>query len=139
VLQPETAALLASPVFREVVDGMLFAACDAMGAKAGETWLRSRSLPLLALCGLLTTSPLQREESIAATGLPVFSRQDLARPRSAVEVLSLAEGHGAPAAEAAPRTRRETVGVRPVAAPPPVGDLSPAPVVEGMAAADTHR
>jgi hypothetical protein len=139
VLQPETAALLASPVFREVVDGMLFAACDAMGAKAGETWLRSRSLPLLALCGLLTTSPLQREESIAATGLPVFSRQDLARPRSAVEVLSLAERHGAPAAEAAPRTRRETVGVRPVAAPPPVGDLSPAPVVEGMAAADTHR
>jgi hypothetical protein len=93
VLQAESAALLASPVFREIVGGILFAASDAMGAVAGAAWLRSRNLPLIGLGGVLTASPLQREESLKATGLPVFSRQDLARAKTAVEVLTLAERH----------------------------------------------
>jgi hypothetical protein len=91
VLQVETAALLASAVFRQIVGGILFAASDAMGAVAGESWLRSRGLPIVALGGVLTAAPLQREESAKATGLPVYSRQDLARPRTAVEILALAE------------------------------------------------
>ena len=91
VLQAETAALLVSAAFREVVGGILFAANDAMGAVAGESWLRSRDLPVIGLGGVLTSAPLQREESARATGLPVFSRQDLARAGTAIEVLTLAK------------------------------------------------
>lgn len=91
VLQGETAALLESTVFKEVVGGILFTAGDAMGAVAGDTWLRSRNLPLIALGGVLTASPLQRQESSKATGLPVFSRQDLAQAKSAMSILTLAE------------------------------------------------
>ncbi len=103
VLQGETAALLESPLFKEVVGGILFSACDAMGAVAGEAWLKSRNLPLIALGGVLTSSPLQRAESSKATGLPVFSRQDLARAKTAIEVLTLAELRRSEAAQAGAR------------------------------------
>lgn len=88
VLQPETAALLMSPVFSEVVGAILFTACDAMGAVAGDSWLRSKNLPIVGLSGVLTSSPLQREESSKATGLPTFSRQELAEARTAMKILS---------------------------------------------------
>jgi len=91
VLQTETAALLVSPAFREIVGGIIFAANDAMGAVAGESWLRSRGLPVIGLGGVLTSAPLQREESEKSTGLPVFSRTDLARANTAIEVLTLAQ------------------------------------------------
>lgn len=91
LLQEETAALLESAVFREVVGGVVFAAGDAMGALAGDVWLRKRDLPLIALSGVLTSSPLQRRESSKMTGLPVFSRQDLAQPNTAMSILALGE------------------------------------------------
>jgi hypothetical protein len=91
VLQEETAALLESAVFKEVVGGILFAAGDAMGAVAGHAWLRNRNLPLIALSGVLTSSPLQRRESSKATGLPVFSRQELAQTKTARSIMTLAE------------------------------------------------
>src|SRR5262245_58764890 len=76
VLQVETAALLVSQAFRDVVGGVLFAGSDAMGAMAGDLWLKSRGLPLIALTGVLTAAPLQRKEAAQATSLPVFSRND---------------------------------------------------------------
>jgi len=91
VLQEETAALLDSSVFKKVVTGMMFAAGDAMGAIAGEAWLRQRGLPLLALGGVLTAAPLQRRETRQGTGLPVYSRQDLAQPKTALSLLSMPE------------------------------------------------
>jgi len=91
VLQRETSALLASDVFREAVGGVIFASCDAMGAVAGAAWLKSRNLPLVALSGVLTASPLQREEASKATGLPIFSRQDLAQEKAAQGILGLVE------------------------------------------------
>ena len=90
VLQGETARLLTSPVFRETVGGVVFTACDAMGAVAGQGWLRARNLPLVALSGVMTSSPLQRVEATRTTGLPVFSRQDLAEERTALEILARA-------------------------------------------------
>lgn len=89
LLQPETAALLQSDVFRESVDGILFASGDAMGAVAGERWLRTHELPLVALSGVMTSSPLLSKEASKATGLPVFSRSDLARGKTALGILSL--------------------------------------------------
>ena len=91
VLQEETAALLESAAFRRVVSGIIFAAGDAMGALAGHAWLRKRRLPLFAIGGVLTSAPLQRRESIQATALPVFSRQDLSQPHTALSVLELAQ------------------------------------------------
>ena len=61
----------------------------AMGAIAGENWLRQRGLPLLALGGVLTAAPLQRRETRQGTGLPVYSRQDLAQPKTALSLLSM--------------------------------------------------
>jgi len=91
VLQGETDLLLSSKAFHEYVDGILFAACDAMGAVAGDRWLTGRNLPLIALGGVLTASPLQRAEAGIATGLPVYSRQDLAHARTANALLSAAD------------------------------------------------
>jgi hypothetical protein len=93
ILQAETAALLASKSFKEGVTAILFAAADAMGALAGHAWLRTRDLPVVGLSGVLTASPLQTRESTQATGLPVFSRSDLARPRTAVSILANATDH----------------------------------------------
>jgi hypothetical protein len=89
VLQAETAALLESDVFRELVRGVLFASGDAMGAVAGATWLRERNLPVLGLSGILTAAPLQRLEAGAVTGLPAFSRQDLGEVDTAMSILNL--------------------------------------------------
>jgi hypothetical protein len=72
VLQPETAELLTSPTFGALVGGILFTARDSMGAAAGVDWLKRRDLPILALSGLLTTSPLLRQEAWSATGLPTL-------------------------------------------------------------------
>lgn len=91
VLQSETAALLESAVFKSAVGGILFAACDSMGTVAGHTWLKSRDLPVVGLSGVVTASPLQSRESNVATGLPVFSRQDLGQARTAMKILARAE------------------------------------------------
>jgi hypothetical protein len=71
LFQTETAALLSSPAFSARIDAVVFAAGDAMGAAFGVDWLRRRNLPVVAVSGVVTASPLGREEAIAATGLPV--------------------------------------------------------------------
>jgi hypothetical protein len=93
VLQAETAALLKSPVFSASVDGVLFASGDAMGALAGESWLRRNRLPLIALSGIVSSSPLQSQEAAKSTGLPVLDRQDLLREQTALGLLSATERH----------------------------------------------
>ena len=78
VLQAETAALVESDCFRSAVDQVLFAAGDAMGAAAGVQWLAGRGLPVPALCGRVSASPLGAREAAAATGLPVLGLEELA-------------------------------------------------------------
>lgn len=109
VLQAETAALLTSAVFRAHVGGIVYASCDSMGAAAGHSWLRGRGLPLLALSGVLTAAPLLREEAARTTGLPIFSRRELARPSTAIRLLHLAEGR-MESARADESNHRETAG-----------------------------
>jgi dethiobiotin synthetase len=90
VLQPETAGLLMSSTFRSRVGGVLFAARDSMGAAGGESWLRSHGLPIVGLSGVVTASPLERQEAQIATGLPVYSREDLGQPDIAMKILGRA-------------------------------------------------
>jgi len=90
ILQCETAALLESAAFSACVGTVLFAAGDAMGAVAGAGWLRTRNLALAGFSGVLTAAPLQREECSKATGLPSYTRRDLARPATAATILACA-------------------------------------------------
>ncbi len=79
LLQKETAALATSDIFRRTVDGVVFAANGSMSALAGVAWLRQHRLPVLALSGLVTASPLATREAAEATGLPVLSPDELGR------------------------------------------------------------
>lgn len=79
LLQRETARLFLIPEFTSWVDGVVFAANDSLGAQAGVAWLASRQLPVVAITGVLTSSPLAVREAETATGLPVFDTQVLAR------------------------------------------------------------
>jgi MinD-like ATPase involved in chromosome partitioning or flagellar assembly len=88
IFQRETAMLLDSPRFARVVDGIVFAAGDAMGSAAGIQWLQGRGLPVVAASGLLTASPLAIREARAAHGLPVLDLDDLSSPGIA-EVLQV--------------------------------------------------
>lgn len=77
LFQRETAALLSSPRFADRLDGVVFAAGDAMGAAAGAAWLAGRGLTPLALAGTLTCSPLAAREAAEASGLPVLDLEAL--------------------------------------------------------------
>lgn len=80
LFQRETAQLLDSPLFGEGVDGVLFAASDAMGAVSGVQWLNQRGLQVWGVSGMLCSSPLGLQEAAAAVDVPAF---DLAALSSA--------------------------------------------------------
>ena len=90
LFQPETAALLASPRLRALVDGMLYASVDALGAAHGAHLIGSQGHNLLGLTGMLATAPLLVREAQAATDLPVYERSDLADPSVAAKLLAAA-------------------------------------------------
>lgn len=77
IYQKETSRLLQSDTMREQVDSVIFAASDAMGAVAGVHWLNEQSLPVMAVCGSLTRSPLELRETRCITGLPVLDEEGL--------------------------------------------------------------
>lgn len=78
VYQCETRELIASARFAARVRGIVIAARDAMGASAAVTSLAATKIPVLALSGLLSASPLQRREAQQATGLTSANREELA-------------------------------------------------------------
>lgn len=87
VYQDETAGLLASPAFAATVDGVVFAAQDALGAAAGVAELHRNDLPVLAVSGLLTASPLASGEARAALPVDVVDTYDLCRADVAAALL----------------------------------------------------
>jgi hypothetical protein len=88
LFQPETAALLASAKLRGLVDGMLYASVDALGAAHGASLLFAQGHRLLGLTGMLATAPLLVREAQAATDLPVYDRSDLADASVAAKLLA---------------------------------------------------
>lgn len=79
LLQRETSRLFVTRKFTELVDGVIFAANDALGAMAGVAWLTARQLPVIAVTGVLTSSALATREAEISCGLPVFPTASLAR------------------------------------------------------------
>jgi hypothetical protein len=85
--QAETAALLRSERVHRMVNGVVFAASEAMGAGAGAAWLRGEGYPVLALSGRMCLSPLARAEARAETGVPVYTLEELELPQVAAGLL----------------------------------------------------
>ncbi len=88
LFQRETAALLNSKVFAKTVDSIIFAASDAMGAVSGVERLEREKLPITAISGPLTASPLASIETANATGLPVLDETALSSS-TIVDVLQI--------------------------------------------------
>ena len=88
--QQETHALLKSERFRGLVDGVIFAARDASGAKNGADLIRAQRHKLLAISGSLGASPLTVEETRAITGEFVVDVTELSQPTVAEHFLSAA-------------------------------------------------
>jgi hypothetical protein len=88
--QQETARLIRSPVFRSVVDGVVFAAGDAMSAATGVGLLQQLGIPVIGVSGLVSASPLAAREAEAAAGVPVLTREELTDPQSARIVAGMA-------------------------------------------------
>ncbi|MGE8141676.1 DUF1611 domain-containing protein [Novosphingobium sp. NPDC080210] len=86
LFQRETGALVGSHGFHRMVDGVVFAAGDALGAIGGIEWLRQRGLPVIALSGLLTASPLAMREAAAHSEVPVMTLTELLDPHSATRL-----------------------------------------------------
>ncbi len=90
VYQQETAELLRSDIFDQIVGGVLFAARDSMGASAGVHWLSNYPTPVLALSGVLSAAPLQVKEATEALRLPVYNREELATAKIAFQIMNRA-------------------------------------------------
>ncbi|WP_170415616.1 hypothetical protein [Ruegeria atlantica] len=80
VFQRETRAILQSSRIRDRLDGILFAAPDALSALGGVTVLEKVGLSPFAISGLVSCSPMAATEAAEATNRPILSREDLWSP-----------------------------------------------------------
>jgi hypothetical protein len=87
LFQGETARLLADPIFAELVDQVVFAAGEALSATSGVAELQKYGIPVAAVTGRLTSSPLALREADAMLDLPVLGTQDLTAPERALGLL----------------------------------------------------
>ncbi|MDR7329153.1 DUF1611 domain-containing protein [Corynebacterium guangdongense] len=80
IYQEETARLLRDGVFQDSVDQVLFAAVDALGARAGVGELLDAGLRVACASGVMTSSPLAAREAdavLAPFSVPVIGTFDL--------------------------------------------------------------
>lgn len=80
VFQRETAAILAQSKIRDRLDGLMFAAPDALGSVGGVQILQGYGLRPFAVSGMVTRSPLAVQEAVAAVGVPHVTREQLCDP-----------------------------------------------------------
>ncbi|ALM51319.1 hypothetical protein [Halomonas huangheensis] len=90
VLQQETAAILNGSSIVQRLDGMLFAAPDALSAVGGINVLAQSGHRPFALSGMLSLSALGAREAESATGLPVLTREQLWAPET---IMPLVQGY----------------------------------------------
>ncbi|MCS6711589.1 DUF1611 domain-containing protein [Brachybacterium sp. EF45031] len=88
LFQGETAQLLASESFAQVVDGIVFAAGDALGATGGTRALADLGRAPAAVTGVLTSSPLATAETRRAVHAPVVPTMQLADADTARSLLA---------------------------------------------------
>jgi hypothetical protein len=87
LLQRETAALLTrGSSFASRLDAIFLAAADSMGAVAAAGWLRTHGLPLKAITGLVTASPLASREIETALDVALVNTKELLDPTIAASL-----------------------------------------------------
>ncbi len=84
VFQKETAAILAGSRIKDRLDGLLFAAPDALGSVGGVGVLERHGLRPMAVSGMVTRSPLAVAEATTTTGVPHITREQLCDPQEVV-------------------------------------------------------
>ncbi|MGL3807634.1 DUF1611 domain-containing protein [Paeniglutamicibacter sp. R2-26] len=90
--QGETSRLLRDPLFAACVDSVVFSAQDALGARAGLDVLQEAGVPVAAVSGLLTASPLAAAEAAAQLEVPVIDTYSLCDPGVATGLLPVRAG-----------------------------------------------
>lgn len=80
VFQQENRRLLVSPLVHDLVDTVILAASDAMGAAQGVRTLTEHGFDVCAVSGLMTKSPLAVREAQAELDLPVLGIPELSDP-----------------------------------------------------------
>lgn len=88
IYQRETKMLLTSSRFLETIDTSIFSAGDSLAAIHGVNTLQQWGVYPIALCGLLTTSPLLMKEVSENTTIPVYTLDQLGQGELSVKVLS---------------------------------------------------
>src|SRR5215204_122454 len=73
IFQRETRMLLESAEFRRSADHVFFAASDSLSAESGVRSIRGYGLPVRAIAGAVTQSPLASREAEETLGLPSMS------------------------------------------------------------------
>ncbi len=77
LLQPDTEALMSTPEFVSRFDGVLVAGDSAAAATYVAQRVAMAGLPIFAISGVLTRSPVASGEAAAATALPVYTPDQL--------------------------------------------------------------
>jgi hypothetical protein len=93
--------LIRSDFFRSNVDGVFFAAGEAMGAQAGVKELRSLGIPVLGVSGKLTGSELLIREAARHIDAPILTKRELGDPGMAPRLVGIDGFEAAPRAPAA--------------------------------------
>lgn len=81
VFQKETAEILRASKIKDRLDGLLFAAPDALGSVCGVQVLDGYGLRPFAVSGMVTRSPLAVQEAVAQTGVAHVTREQLCDPQ----------------------------------------------------------
>ena len=95
--QCETAGLAAAPGLRALLDGVMFAAGEAMGAVAGVDELTRLGHQVCGVSGALTASPLATREAASRLGVPVYTSAQLEDPATAVALAEIRQATSADA------------------------------------------
>lgn len=88
VFQRETAAILNGSSIKDRLDGVLFAAPDALSSAGGVELMRRIDLEPFAVSGMVTCSPLAWQEAALATGIQHLSREELCHPEKVLSAAS---------------------------------------------------
>ena len=91
--QRETAMLLERFAAAGDADGFIYTCNDALGVKSGIDILNAHGLPVLAVSGAITASPLGVREVQQETELPVITRRGLMSPETAQQLVTRCRAH----------------------------------------------
>jgi len=92
ILQEETRALIKSAKFSRLVDQVVFAAADPLGAHGGISWLRKQGVRVVGVSGAMTCAPLSMQECAGLIDLPIVDQQTLIDGRWQLDHLVSARG-----------------------------------------------